>query len=557
MAGLKILNIRNRCLIPLALALSLTLAAGCGGSSGDGEDAADATSDLSADVEVTQDVEEDAPVEVDTHDWLEDGPNGQVFWSSPAVDDETTTVPLTSLTDPEGRLTGDWVQVFNCFQRDDIEPLPLIGIRVCAPEQTVLPDEDGSYLHVAPPEDLNEMSDPFAEVQMYFHVTRVHDFFKGTLGVTHMDWVMPAIVNISMDNGGGWEVFDNAAFMGGEGLGALGFDMDAEGGAIAFGQGSAVDFSYDTSVIYHEYTHATIGDARLQGNTADQWGLSDAPLSINEASADYFASTILNDPVLGRYALADFDAVRDLTELRTCPADLVGEAHYDGRIWGSALWDIHESLGAEAADDLIFRALMQYGQDTTFREASQVLLDEAALDGDEALTAVTEALSERNLIDCLRVKPFADAAASEDPLFVPGKLTAMVDAFTQVVPMAYQLELDVPDGAEALELSFRAGSSGMMGMGWQGTLDLRLAVRADEMVSYEYPKGKAETIADVVLEPVKGERADDYTVLLKGGCLAADKLYLHLQNRTVVDVVFRELAVAVIEDASALDDTCP
>ena len=538
--------------------LALALALGCGSSGGrETDDAGDATPDLSADVEVTQDAGEDTPGEVDTHDWLEDGPNGRVFWSSPAVDDETTVVPLTDLTDEDGRLTGQWVQVFNCFQRDDIEPLPLIGIRVCAPEQTVLPGEDGSYLHVTPPQDLNEMSDPFAEVQMYYHVTRVHDFFKGTLGATHMDWVMPAIVNISMDNGGGWEVFDNAAFMGGDALGALGFDMEAEGGAIAFGQGSSVDFSYDASVIYHEYTHATIGDARLQGNTADQWGLSDAPLSINEASADYFASTMLDDPVLGRYALADFDAVRDLTEFRTCPADLIGEAHYDGRIWGSALWDIHEALGAEAADDLIFRALMQYGLDTTFREASQVLLDEAALDGEGALAAVTEALSERNLIDCLRVKPFDEAAQSEEPLFAPGKLSAMVGAFTQVVPMAYQLELDVPEGAQALEISFVAGSSGMMGMGWQGALDLRVAARADEMVRYEYPKGKAETIADAVLEPALAERAGDYTLLLKGACLTGEKLYLHLQNRTVVDVVFRELAVIVIEDVTGLDDTCP
>ncbi len=485
----------------------------------------------------------DAEALGDAVDWTGGGPLGNVYLSSPVADDgQTTPVALRHLQGDDGTLTGAFVQVFNCRRDDDAEFNALSGMKVCTPAQTALAGADGSWRHVLPPADASSVDDPFAEVQMYFHVTRVHDYFAATHGVTGLAAAMPAIVNFGADYGQGFEVYDNAAFMPDATVGIFGFELDTRGGAIVFGQGEAVDYAYDASVIYHEYTHALTGEDRLFGYTADEQGFNPQPFSMNEAFADYFAATLLDDPVLGRYALvqADRDASRDLSELRTCPEHMLGEVHYDGRMWASALWALRQQVGPLEADAIVLATLLACGARTTFTEASELLLAEAARRGPGAETAAREALELRGLLDCRRVKPWRDLDEVPEGEWIdlPGRLSSGHDALNQLTTMAYQFVVEVPAGATSARLDFTAEA----GMGWQGPLNLRLAVRRGQQVLYDYPSGKLTPVADAVLTPTPpAAEGAPWQVELEGPWLQPGPLYLHFLNRMIADVEFTSM----------------
>jgi len=528
------------------LLVLLALLAAC--ASSDGVDAAagdlaeigsDVALDL-PDADATADVPADDSGLVD---WTGGGPLGNVYLASPAVDDgQTAQVALRNLADASGRLTGRFVQAFNCLRDDDAEFNALSGMKVCTPTQTALAGTDGTWLHVVPPADPAAVDDAFAEVQMYFHVNRVHDYFAGVHGLAGRDTAMPAIVNFGVDGGAGWEVYDNAAFMPDATVGIYGFGLDTTGGAIVFGQGEKVDYAYDASVIYHEYTHAVTGEDRLFGFTADEQGFNAQPFSMNEAFADYFAATILDDPLLGRYALLDAerDARRDLSEKRTCPEHMLGEVHYDGRIWASALWELRRQVGAPVADAVVFDTLMQCGGQTTFAEAAQLLLARAADESPAVEAAARTALTERNVLDCRRVKPWSDVdeVAEHVPFGLPGRLTSGHDALNQLTTMAYQFVVQVPAGTTSARLDFRAEA----GMDWQGPLDLALAVRHGTQVLYEYPNGKLKPVADAVLTPAAPTAdGEPWTIDLAGAWLTPGPLYVHFLNRMIVDVDFKAM----------------
>lgn len=541
------------------LLLTLLLALGACSQSGDDpeRDAGDALQGGDSIPEATETVVGDAVAdvadveEVEVIDWLAGGPAANVFLSNPFTDNWIpTAVALRHLEDPDGLLTGTWVRASTCGGGQG-SPIPIAGMSTCSQAQTVTPGEDGDYLHILPPDDASDPTDAFAEAQMYFHVDRAHDFFAEVMGATHMDWRMPATVNVRMNG----EPFDNAAFMPEAQAAIFGIDVAEAEGAIVFGQGVTVDYSYDASVIYHEYTHAVIGGERLWGGAADEQGYNPQPGGINEATADYFAASILDDPLLGRYALysEDLDHSRDLTELRHCPEDFLGEVHYDGRIWASALWAIRESMGAARADELIYAVTMRSGLTTTFAESSTMLIEEAARFSEASVVAVEEILLERGLIDCRRVKPLEpfDEPTPGEPVLLTGKLRASAEAFNQNVPMSFQYVVEPPEGALGLRLVIRVRPSSAMG--WQAPFDLGAALRSGQEVAYSYPSGKPVAAADLVAdlehsgEPEGETRSYELTVA--GACVTSGQpLYVHLHNRTVADGVMVGLAIDFITD---------
>ena len=522
----------------LACLVLLPVLASCASSEGDGADALPGIDVPEVGDAVPEATDAPAPSDVtvaEAVDWTGGGPSGNVYLASP-VDGATARVALRHLADDQ-RLTGAYVQAFNCLRDDAAERNPLSGMKVCTPTQTALAGPDGSWLHVQPPADPAAVDDAFAEVQMYFHVDRVHDYFASTHGASRLDLPIPAIVNFGLDEGEGWQVYDNAAFMPEATVGIYGFDLDTAEGAIVFGQGEHVDYCYDASVIYHEYTHALTGQDRLFGYAADEQGFNAEPFSMNEAFADYFAATLMNDPVLGRFALVDDerDASRDLSELRTCPEHLLGEVHYDGRIWASALWAFRGEVGPEVADAVIFDTLMACGGATTFADASALLLERAASRGSEVEAAARAALEARRLTDCRRVKPWQDVAepVEREPLLVPGRLSSGVPALNQLTTMAYQFVVEVPEGTTAATLRYTAEA----GMGWQGPLDLQVAVRHGTQVLHDYPNGKLKPVADAVLPSVAPVAdGEPWTVDLAGPWLVPGPLYLHVLSRMLVDV---------------------
>ena len=196
-----------------------------------------------------------------------------------------------------------------------------------------------------PPENTH-----FDESNAYFHLDRVHDFFRG-LGFTGMDRVARAWVHYGTN-------VDNAFFSPLE-------------DRIRFGDGSRFnDFAKEEAVIYHEYSHAVLHRI-VALEYAQEAG------AINEGQADYFACSLSGDPKIGEWvgAKAGMPFLRNLENGLHYPEDCTNEVHDDGRIWGGALWDLRRVLGAGITDRLVHGShfFLKPGE-PWFRDAYQALL---------------------------------------------------------------------------------------------------------------------------------------------------------------------------------------
>ncbi|MEZ4470537.1 MAG: hypothetical protein R3F60_06990 [bacterium] len=423
-----------------------------------------------------------------------DAPLAWVYLDDPTTNDGMLSqVPLHRVTDPEGKLTSESVQVFNCLNEEGgLVAHPDLGgftleVSLCHEVQTARPDPDGNYLSIRPPVDAlgtpapGDPNDPFAEVMMYHHVNRVHDYFKEQHRFTDLDFPLPAIVNLQfkidpplpipgfMPGPDGWYPFPNAAFFPRESwnelassLGLPGRDSDS----IIFGQ-AGHDFAYDARVIYHEYTHAVVGTSRLQVPAGvDRYGLDGSPRAMNEGLADYFAGTLANGSAIGVFGIGELapDQVRDLADARICPDDLFDEVHADGRVIGSTLWAVREALGPQVTDRIVFRALEQFTEGTTHQIAAELILAEAEAEGPDVAAQVREIFGRFGFIDCERAIPWARfrAQGSRDglPHRVEGRSTVGIPGFGQGVPAYKQQYVDVPAGAAGVTLSWQPEGAG-------------------------------------------------------------------------------------------------
>lgn len=110
-----------------------------------------------------------------------------------------------------------------------------------------------------------------------------------------------------------------------------------------------------------------------------------------------------------------------------------------------------------------------------------------------------------------------DQPVERQPVLVPGRLSSGVPALNQLTTMAYQYVIQVPEGRTTARLTYTAEP----GMGWQGPLDLLMAVRQGSQVVYEYPNGKLKPVADAVLTSTPPEaEGKPWTVDLSGPWLA-------------------------------------
>lgn len=479
---------------------------------------------------------------------LLDAPEAMVYAADPVTDDgELTRVTLTKTIDPWGKLTSESVQVFNCLNEPGgLTAMPDLGglsieVSLCHEVQTVVPDADGHYLSVMPPEDGSDGNDPFAEVMMYHHVNHVHDYFKGTHAFTDLDFPLPALVNVMLKTDpplpipgftpgpDGWIGFPNAAFFPEESWDALAGQFGLEGrdsDAIIFGQADH-DFAYDARVIYHEYTHAVIGTGRLQATAvADSHGLDGSSRAMNEGLADYFAATVADAPEIGVWGIGQLapGQVRDLTVPRRCPDDLFDEVHVDGRIIGSALWHLRGELGAEVTDGIVWRALEQFGVATTHQIAGELFIAEAEAVSAEAGATTRTVMQDFGMVDCVRAVEWSWFVARNSPDRLPhrveGRSTVGVVGFGAGVPAYKQFYLDVPAGVAGVTLTWTgAGSGGLLGGGGAPDAPLHMHVRTDAMIELEVGRS-AQYTSDAFHEiPLDG---DTQAITLDASCLPAE-----------------------------------
>jgi hypothetical protein len=313
--------------------------------------------------------------------------------------------------------------------------------------------------------------------------------------------------------------FDNAFFMPALDAKTLGPLADILGNfrpydSMIFGQGK-VDFAYDASVIYHEYTHSVVMtlDALQDGITHDKWGMDYAPSAMNEGLADYFSLVLTPelDGCLGPYTAVLIGptaaCLRSLKDNNVCPTYLYGEPHHDSAAFSEALFAIR--AGFEAASDkaefdkAVFGTLDGMPNDAQFATFNTKLLDQMKGHG-LSTTNAQDVLTAKNVLACERAVPLKENETSP-PVNLEGTQTT---GWTYT-PGFVQYRLDVPAQTKKIQLSLGvsaqagAGFEGQVGgllggLGQQETQDIRLEVSTDGPIVFTYPAAAAPTGATEV-----------------------------------------------------------
>jgi len=369
---------------------------------------------------------------------------GRVWDPNPVVADMMTSdVDLPDLTSARF-LTGRYVRVSSCSATGSS----------CAPAQRAMADTDGNFLF--DPVDPS-FDDPFAEVNVYFHVDRVARFFRERLG---FDWsccdatgVIEAIANYTETPG---LQYDNAFY-------SPASCGRAECPFLAMGQGMK-DFGYDGDVIYHEYTHGVVDlVSSIVGFDLDpRLGVHYEPSAVNEGTADYFSGSVTGDPLMAEYftglggSFGAEGALRRLDNTMTCPNDLFGEGHADGNLWSGSAWDVRTLVGADEGDAIVFATLAAFPDNPDLAHAGETLLATAAafegmgrIDMSQ-LTAIEAALATRGLVGCAREVPLDDG---ESHMGFSGDSQITGSFGANVTPLHYRIEL--PADATRLSLNIQ------------------------------------------------------------------------------------------------------
>jgi len=385
---------------------------------------------------------------VDAHtavifDWQQTMMSAQadIYPTNPDVSD-LTEVTLPHLSGDEDELAGSLAYVYSCPE-DTQECTDKVRFAV--------PDEAGDYFF---DHDPGSFEDPLAEVQMYYHLDLVSQWFDDHYNFTHPLGI-EGLVNLDVQN----------AFYGN-------FDSDPQG-EVAFGQWSNWDFGYDADVIYHEFMHSVFGQiVNASFINGDEYGLQWAPGALNEGSADALALVLTGDPQLGEFAGGGFGLgtapVRDLGPDKRCPLDLLGQVHEDGKVWASFAWNMieHPDVGAQTTADIYYGAIQLFPNDVDWDDAGAALtttVDELIEEGLlEAATAdiFRAAQAEHGLVECGRVVALDDGDEPTQFMIHPGF------AGDVPIPLQNQYSLEAPEGATRLRLRVKEFASSEPNLGW-------------------------------------------------------------------------------------------
>ena len=358
---------------------------------------------------------------------------GFAFATNP-VKNPVTQVQLGNLTSP-ANLTGVNAKIYSYLPN-------LLGL-----------SQPRVFLQVAEPVGGNYLYSPsrpqFSEVQLYHGVDRVAQRFKD-LGFGGLDRPLEGVVlfkDFVQQNGqGAFAGQDNAFF--------TPVEFNNRGGLFFYLTARNLDTSWDSDVIFHEYTHAVVNAlvGRSQGNTFR---------AINEGTADYFAASFLNDPAMGEWASRIFglrgQALRNVENSNRWPGNLVGEEHVDGNIWSGALWDLRRSLGAERADKIALGSLaVMDGSAEFFDAALAVAVAAKAFFGDTVANTAIDAMVNRGV-------GTDDAATASKAIALRSGAGSQASigaaAANSQLLGAQQFRIDVPNQATGLRIQVTASAN--------------------------------------------------------------------------------------------------
>lgn len=397
----------------------------------------------------------------------------------------TTDVELPDLTGTG--LTGRYLRVASCNAQSGTG---------CSAVGNAVPDASGDFLY-APVEDA--FDDAFAEVNAYHHASRAAAYFRDTHAFTWRcgaSTTMEVLVNFSEAPGA---LYDNAAYSPGGGRGC---------GFLLFGEGSSGDFAWDGDVVYHEYGHAVTDELTdIVGFSANNLGVSYMPLAINEGTSDYWAGTLQGDGAIaesfgGAVGIGGgHGSLRVIDNMLTCPSDLIGEGHFDGRIFAALVWDVREAAGAAAADTILFATMPTLLSDVSladaaaaFRATAMTLSDMGTVEA-SVLAAVDAAIAAHGLTDCDRVVPLDDGMLRQG---YSGTESITGSLGRNIAPNHYRIDIPV----DATSLTLRIGRQTFAG---SYTLHVRsgapVRVASRIISSFSAPLGNS---GDLVLSDAGG-----------------------------------------------------
>ena len=360
------------------------------------------------------------------------------------------------------------------MDRHELTPFSYGGmtfnVHICTEVQVAVADAAHDFLFDdntdTAPEDL------FAEAAMFYHATKVYDFFQA-LGFTRLREVpLRASVNfrIPVDLAAGFDIanltdpdgvlfpMDNAMFMP---SGDSGMFIPRDSDSIVFGQGTRSDFSYDGDIVYHEFTHAVVDSTSgLEAATVDDQGLDIGPGALNEGYADIFAMFLTGNSGMGEYAgagLAPGGVIRTLENDKRCPDDLIGEVHEDSQPWASAAWELYDLYG-DVIIQPYFDAMASLTPQADFAVAVRDTLAEIESQVDAATAAGARAEFERrNIVDCVRA--IEGGGAPHPQLHGEGTGSVSIRPY---VPGYMFFHVAIPSGQRQVRLSFDATAGGML-----------------------------------------------------------------------------------------------
>lgn len=476
---------------------------------------------------------------------------------------------------------NDLLVSYNCVDTQKTRPIDYSGfkfdVHVCELLQNAVADDTNEDFLQYELEDHTSGGDPHAQVALFYHAAKAYDYFKQFDPAFELEasskplflianLMLPAgldtmDLNKMKDTSIPLEPFSNAFSVGWDPAFGQLVSMiwpEITGGAIAFGQGAEIDYSYDGDVVYHEFGHSVVGTTiNLVGWWhLDEQGASASPGSMNEALADFFSSAIAGDPASGEYASQETgdDSIRHLENANTCPAHLAGEVHVDSEFFSAALWATRASLTSDADkfafDEAIFTAISTAASgDLAFEELAELFVAAVAASslgqsvGDDLSTQFT---SRGVLPACERTfvydgTPIASKSPELSNSFISaGKSMFAVGSALPYAPGTFQVEVPLPASATAIEASFVQfnASSSMTSPLDPGTpFTPAFIVSFDEPLSFDWANktSNASDPVDCVALPSSRKGA---TIDIPDG---ATKAYVMVVNKGDKDGYFSDL----------------
>ena len=321
-------------------------------------------------------------------------------------------------------------------------------------------------------------SDSFAETQGYYHshlfleFIRAHGLDNFSLSdggrgfAITVNFMIPSIpfggqeaiqalsaagcINMLAQEVSCFMPMDNAVFIPaiGESSGQTPFPMERDFDSVLMFHGTVGPFAYDADVFYHELTHATISrTSELGGAHQNRWGTHLTPGSLHEGFADYIPMVMTGDPKMGQF-VGGADGIRDLSEPKRCPEDLIGEVHHDGMPLASQLWAFRSGLAE--ADRALFDTAVVIGmaaipvQSAGYTDAVEAIEAELELQLDlERAEAFVEHMSNAGLVNCEQVLDLLKVVEHE------GQRPELVSTGPEEVYLAGAQQVGVREGQHA------------------------------------------------------------------------------------------------------------